>query len=86
MISYYIPGKPEWCSEPFCFVDETKCDVKSSESVYFSGLYYSYATCGAFQDVFNGWYNNERASLEWDKDFVDLVRNIKRRRWYRRDH
>lgn len=44
--------KPAWCSNPWCWVDPTECDLDNADS---SGwpLHYSYATCGA-EDLWSG--------------------------------
>ena len=52
------PDLPNYCYQPFCFVDPTNCDTGATPSSYYPGgtadsgaavpgLSYSYATCGA---------------------------------------
>ena len=41
-----IGSPPEWCAQPFCYVDPVKCDGASLyASSYFPSMYYSYASC-----------------------------------------
>lgn len=51
-------GVPDWCSEPWCYVDPTDCrdDFEVVNSSYFAGVMYSTAACGAGADDFSGWY------------------------------
>lgn len=52
-------NRPEFCGEPFCYVDHEKCKLsgKSSfvQSKFFPHLYFSYSTCGA-TDMFEEFF------------------------------
>lgn len=58
---------PEWCSQPWCFVDPCSCDVAAEPATYLPGakfqgkpLYYSYSTCGGIDT-----YNNETGTQNY---------------------
>lgn len=43
-----MEGRPDWCASAWCYVDPNNCDAAFSptESSFFTGMYYSYSTCG----------------------------------------
>jgi hypothetical protein len=55
---------PEWCADPWCYVDEATCSYRPLlSSSYFPGadLKYSYRTCGS-QNSFDHWFGDNVAS------------------------
>ena len=54
---------PEWCADPWCYVDEATCSNPVLSSSYFPGadLKYSYRTCGS-QNSFDSWFGDNAAS------------------------
>eukprot|EP00930_Biecheleria_cincta_P028540 TRINITY_DN19922_c0_g1_i1.p1 TRINITY_DN19922_c0_g1~~TRINITY_DN19922_c0_g1_i1.p1 ORF type:complete len:791 (-),score=91.88 TRINITY_DN19922_c0_g1_i1:397-2769(-) len=51
---------PDWCYEPWCYVDTSNCNVFNGKSQFFpneNNLYYSYATCqaGRLSNSFELW-------------------------------
>jgi hypothetical protein len=51
-----------WCLQPWCWVDETNCDMENTQSKYFeyanASMFYSYSTCDA-QDMFTTTFTDD---------------------------
>ena len=59
-----------WCTKPWCYVDISNCDKRTSQGVYNSDLHYSYATCGS-TNTFDCWREGT-----CDRPLTDLITQV----------
>ena len=71
-----VAEPPEWCGQPWCYVDKDNCDHPASKSSYYESqsLSYSYRTCGG-QNTFTSWFGDNAVSSGGHTlpDIIDTV-------------
>tara|TARA_B110001452_G_scaffold93183_1_gene76857 strand:+ start:94 stop:1146 length:1053 start_codon:yes stop_codon:yes gene_type:complete len=71
-----VAEPPEWCAQPWCYVDKNNCDHPASKSSYYASqsLSYSYRTCGG-QNTFSSWFGDNAVSSGGHTlpDIIDTV-------------